>query len=105
MAILNGHSGAAALEIAAKAGTQVRLSAAGSSDPDGQSIRYNWWNYWEAGSYPGKVDPADYDKVSCSFPVPSDAPVDTVFHVILEVADGGAPTLTSFRRAVIKVEQ
>lgn len=104
VAMLNKQADTGALKISAKAGGEVRLSASGSSDPDGQPLKYNWWNYWEAGSYPGKVDPLGQNKITCTFPVPADAPSGTVFHVILEVTDGGTPALTSFRRAVIKVK-
>lgn len=104
LTLLNGQPGVAALEISAKAGEQIALSASGSSDPDGHPLQYHWWNYWEAGSYPGRVDLADRDKISCSFPVPANAPAGTVFHVILEVTDSGTPALTSFRRAVIIVK-
>lgn len=104
LTLLNGQPGVAALEISAKAGEQIALSASGSSDPDGHPLQYHWWNYWEAGSYPGRVDLADRDKISCSFPVPANAPAGIVFHVILEVTDSGTPALTSFRRAVIIVK-
>jgi hypothetical protein len=104
VAVLNGQRGTNALGISARPGEKVMLSATDSSDPDGQTLKYNWWNYWEAGSYAGKVDPTVHDQVSYSFPVPADAPVGTILHVILEVTDSGTPALTSFRRVVIRVK-
>ena len=104
VAILNHQAGLEVVEISAKAGEKVVLTAAGSSDPDRNPLKYRWWNYWEAGTYPGKVGLAQDDQITASFAVPGDATTDTVFHVILEVTDGGVPALTSFRRAIIKVK-
>lgn len=100
-AILNQYAGLNTVVVSAKAGEKVVLSAVGSADPDGNALFYRWWNYWEAGSYPGKVVVMNEGKVTASFYVPDDAPVGSVFHLILEVTDKGIPALTSFRRAVI----
>lgn len=104
VAILNQQGGTDALEINARPGEKVALIAADSSDPDGQALTYTWWNYWEAGSYPGKIDSAIHNQLNFSFPVPTDAAVGTLFHVILEITDTGTPALTSFRRVIIHVK-
>ena len=39
-------------DIKAKPGSKVSLSAAGTSDPDGDSLTFSWWQYAEAGTYP-----------------------------------------------------
>ncbi len=104
VAILNRQAGADVLQITAKAEEKVKLSALGSTDPDKNTLQYKWWNYWEAGSYSGNVNPINDDKIECTFPIPSDAVPGTVFHLILEVTDNGIPALTAFRRGIIKVE-
>jgi hypothetical protein len=43
------------LELEARTGEVVRLTAAGSRDPDGDDLAFRWWVYSEAGSYRGEV--------------------------------------------------
>lgn len=50
--ILNGISGRAPVFINACAGENVHLSAAGSSDPDGDHLTYHWWHYRKRGKFP-----------------------------------------------------
>jgi hypothetical protein len=104
VAVLNKQAGLKQIEINAKPGEKIIFSAKGSADPDKNDLRYSWWNYWEAGTYPGKVDLTDKNSETSSFTVPSDAVSGAVFHVILEITDNGKPALTAFRRAVIRVK-
>ena len=48
--VLNGQSGKAPVTIDARVGTPMTLDAAGTSDPDGNALRYSWFFYPEAGS-------------------------------------------------------
>jgi hypothetical protein len=50
VAVVNGDSGKEPLVIHAKVGNPVTLSAAGTSDPDGNKVKYTWWYYQEAAS-------------------------------------------------------
>ncbi len=84
-----------------RAGTTLPLSAAGSEDPDGDSLRYRWVYYPEAGTFTGEVViEADTSQV-CVVHVPSNA-ADKTIHVILQVTDEGEPPLTRYRRVVLK---
>ena len=93
-------------------GTKISLSAAGSSDPDGDALTYHWWNYKEAGTYAGSVSILDDDSKETSAIIPKDA-AGTQVHIILEVRDhknNVASTdsddvipLTDYRRLVINV--
>jgi hypothetical protein len=47
---LNGNTGRGVLGLSAAAESSVELSATGSSDPDGNSLSYNWWIYDEVSS-------------------------------------------------------
>ncbi|GHB85558.1 DUF1593 domain-containing protein [Persicitalea jodogahamensis] len=100
--IVNQKEGKGVLEIKSRAGDRLRLSAA-SSDPDGDILKYQWWNYWEAGNYPGRLSLKNADRAEAELSIPADAS-GSILHVILEVTDAGNPALTSFRRVVVEVE-
>jgi hypothetical protein len=104
VAVLNGHKGLSAVEIKTKPGQPVQLTAAGSSDPDGDRLSYHWFVYPEAGSYGRSVAIEGSSEMVASITPPSDAAGKTL-HVILEVRDNGAPPLTRYRRAVIQVSE
>lgn len=103
-AVLNGSGGTAPVTLTARPGDTVRLSAAGSSDPDGDRLSYRWRYYPEPGStMPGsapQVSLAGADSTEASLAVPAGA---ITLHVILEVADSGEPPLVSYRRALIEI--
>lgn len=44
-----------ALDINAKPGGKINLSAKGTSDPDGDKLSYKWWQYQEVGTYGGQI--------------------------------------------------
>ena len=48
--VINGRTGKAPVVLDAQAGTAVTLDAAGTSDPDHNTLRYSWFFYSEAGS-------------------------------------------------------
>jgi hypothetical protein len=83
-------------------GQIVRLSADGSSDPDGDTLSYRWWQYDEADSYEEKVDIISPKSRNAYFTTPSVRSSKTI-HIILEMTDDGKPNLTSYRRLVITV--
>jgi hypothetical protein len=103
LAVLNGEGGAGIAEIRARPGEQVRLTAAGSSDPDGDRLSFRWFVYPEAGTYARDVPLSDGANETTVLTAPADAGGKTI-HVVLEVTDGGEPPLTRYRRAVIRVD-
>ena len=48
--VVNGKPGMAPIAIDAVAGVPLVLDAAGTRDPDGNSLRYHWFVYAEAGT-------------------------------------------------------
>ncbi|WP_416465002.1 nucleoside hydrolase-like domain-containing protein [Sphingomonas sp. VDB2] len=102
--VLNGIAGNAPVEMAAKAGDVVHLSAAGSRDPDGDRVDYSWWQYREAEAVNRnpRIELQRGDPLDTRFVAPQ-VEEKTRFHVILEARDLGKPALTSYRRAIITV--
>lgn len=87
----------------AKTGTSVQLSAAGSSDPDGDEISYRWFHYGEAGHrpYKGMIGIKNAYRANARFIMP-ELEAGQEVHIILEIKDGGDPALYSYRRIVVK---
>lgn len=104
VAVLNGDKHDTIVSVSAKPGQKISLDASGSSDPDGDTLVYTWWNYAEAGDY-GKV--LEIDKASSKktqFKIPSDASGKEI-HLVLEVRDINEITsLYDYRRLVINVK-
>jgi hypothetical protein len=101
-AILNGDTGKSILTITTKRGSTLKLSAEGSTDPDGDKISYEWITYPEAGSYEGNVSLSTNEKET-TVSIPADARGSTI-HVILTVRDNGTPSLAAYRRSILKIE-
>ena len=90
------------LDLTAKAGSTLTLQGE-VSDPDGNSVTVTWWQYNDAGTYPGDIAFSSTDALTTSFQVPADAKPGQTLHVILEGTDNGAPPLTSYQRVVVTV--
>jgi hypothetical protein len=88
------------LEVKGRAGSAYQLSAAGSSDPDGDELSFRWYVYPEPGTYRGKVKIDKATAKRATLRMPADAAGKTI-HVILEVTDDGEPPLTRYRRIIV----
>jgi len=87
-------------DLDAVAGEVISLSSFGSHDPDGDELSFKWWRYKDADTYKGDIminSPLDK---KASFTFPEDAKGKTI-HIILEVSDNGAPSLTRYRRVIV----
>jgi hypothetical protein len=81
----------------------ISLSVAGSTDPDGDRLYYSWWQYREAGSYPGEVALQNAATPTVSVTIPDGATPGETIHVIAEITDSGKPPLTRYARFVLTV--
>jgi hypothetical protein len=90
------------LAVAARPGETVRLEAE-VFDPDRDPVVTAWWQYLDAGSYPGEISLSNTDSLTTSLNVPSDAQPGQTIHVILEATDHGTPSLTRYQRVVVTV--
>lgn len=93
----------AIVNVTVKPGETVKLSAAGTSDPDGDTISYNWFVYREAGDYNGAIRIKNSNAPQASFIAPAVDKTATI-HVILELKDDGEPNLYSYRRIIVTVK-
>lgn len=87
-----------------KSGEQFHLNAAGTVDPDGDSMSYLWFQYREAGTYNGNVSTRPYSPNLYDLPVTAPV-VDSVqtVHFILKVTDKGMPPLARYKRVIVTV--
>jgi len=95
--------------LSAQSGERVNLSAAGSTDPDGNSLSYEWIYYGEPSTVPvsNSRTPAalaieNAGQAEAWFTAPKVAKPETV-HIVLAVTDNGAPPLTRYRRVIVTI--
>jgi hypothetical protein len=104
--VVNGTAGKSVLTINAVAGQAVSLSAAGSSDPDGNQLQFQWIAYNEAGYRPIlQQNPTATISGADQLAATVTANSAGIFHIILAVTDNGTPNLTSYRRIILNVTQ
>lgn len=105
VAVLNGDRTRDVVQLTAKPGDTVRLSAEGTTDPDGDALEVRWWIYPEP-STPELVEKVNLNSSVGEITGVVVPPQSTAgsLHVILEVRDKGAPVLWAFRRAVIEIK-
>lgn len=90
-------------DISAAPGATVKLSVAGSTDPDGDRLAFNWWQYKDPGTYKGEAEIRDADRATAYVHIPADAKPGDTLHFIAEVTDSGKPPLTRYARVIVSV--
>lgn len=101
-ALYNDKSKAVA-NLTVKSGQTVKLSAAGTSDPDADMLSYHWFFYKEAGDYNGTISIKNNNAKESGFIAPKVNQTRKI-HIILELKDDGEPKLYSYRRIIVTVE-
>ncbi len=102
VAVLNGDCSRDILHMRARPCETVQLSAQGSTDPDGNSLKTTWFVYPEAGTHTSGAW-LESQAATTQFVAPLVNQPSTI-HVILQIEDNGTPSLFAFRRAVVSVE-
>ncbi len=92
----------AVVSLTVKPKETVKLSAAGTYDPDGDKLFYHWFVYQEAGSFDGQVNIENRTAQEASFIAPEVTSPKNI-HIILQVKDDGKPDLYSYRRVIVTV--
>ena len=103
--VVNGEQGKGVVRIKARTGQPVKISAAGTSDPDGNKFRYFWFAYPEAGTFIGRIAVEGERNQDATVTLSSSGtgPARGTAHVILTVEDAGNPPMTSYRRLILDV--
>ena len=93
--VVNGNT------VRATAGSTVRLTAE-VSDPDGDEVAVTWFQYFEEGTYPGRVA-ITTSGVQASVAIPANATAGQTVSIILQGIDNGHFPLTRYDRVVLEV--
>ncbi len=91
------------LAVSARPGSTVRLRGE-VSDPDHNSVRVKWWQYNNAGTYPGDINFSNATAANTTFHIPDNAKPGQTIDVILQATDNGAPPLTRYQRVIVTVQ-
>ncbi len=73
-----------------------------ASDPDGDKLKYTWWQYQDVGTYKGKINIDHSDSENASFKLPSDIKKGETVHIIFQVSDQRDINLTRYQRVIIQ---
>ena len=89
--------GAVERTVARRDKVKLRIQA---EDPDGDALTYHWFQYGEADSYPGEAMIVFQDEWAI-VTVPNDITPGQTLNFIIEVTDGGTPSITRYARVVL----
>lgn len=83
-------------------GETVTLDASPTSDPDGNDLSYNWWQYYDADNASTKlIISRNASKNNALFFVPNEP--GKQLQIICEVTDNGEPILKSYQRIIFNI--
>ncbi len=93
-----------ALNLKARPGDKVKLSARGTKDPDGDKLYYHWWQYQEAGTLAEPLTIKNAKRQNALITIPKTAASGKTLHLIVEVSDSGEPQLTRYQRVIVEIQ-
>ena len=90
-------------QITVKSGEGFTLDAFDTTDPDGDSFSFLWFNYPEAGTYKKLIKVNGAENVHMvNFTAPEVDKEETA-HFILKVTDKGEPQLSRYKRVIVTI--
>lgn len=87
----------------ASKGDIVKLTSI-ASDPDGNKVSTQLWQYQEAGTYLGAIELKSELNGEWFFTVPDNAKPGDTIHIIAQVKDDGSPIMTRYQRVIVTVK-
>lgn len=86
-----------------KPGAKLKLDATKTTDPDGDELDFEWFEYAEPGNCGEEINRIANDKGNATFFIPENGP-DCESHIILKVTDSGKPKLSSYKRIILQLK-
>lgn len=88
--------------IAVKSGETFGLGARGTTDPDGDSLSFYWFQYSEAGTCKAPFRFSAENTIGVAVTAPKVEKTETT-HIILRVTDKGSPALSRYKRVIVTI--
>lgn len=90
-------------QITVKSGEGFTLDAFDTSDPDGDSFSFLWFNYPEAGTYNKLIKVNGAENVHLAYFTAPKVDHEQTAHFILKVTDRGEPQLSRYKRVIVTI--
>ncbi len=86
-----------------KAGQTLKIEA-NATDPDGQQVNLNFWQYKEVGTGKETLEIKQVNAKVAEIAIPAAAKSGDTYHVIVEGKDNGVPAMTRYQRVILTVK-
>jgi len=90
-------------QLGVRSGEIFSLDASGTTDPDGDSVSYLWFQYPEAGSYKELMKFASAENLCKVFVIAPEVEKNETAHFILKATDKGKPELSRYKRVIVNI--
>ncbi len=90
-------------QITVKSGEDFTLDAFDTTDPDGDSFSFLWFNYPEAGTYNNPIRVKGAENVHMADFTAPEVDKEETAHFILKVTDRGEPQLSRYKRVIVTI--
>lgn len=87
-----------------KSGQNFTLDAFDTTDPDGDSFSFLWFNYPEAGTFKEHIPVNGAENVHVVYYTAPKVDKTETAHIILKLTDRGEPALSRYKRIVVTIE-
>jgi len=91
-------------KITVKSGQGFGLDAFGTTDPDGDSHSFLWFNYPEAGTYKNPIKIEGSENSHGAYIIAPKVDTEETAHFIVRVTDKGEPPLASYKRVIVTIK-
>jgi len=90
-------------QITVKSEENFTLDAFDTTDPDGDSFSFLWFNYPEAGTYKKLIKVNGAENVHMAYFTAPEVDKEETAHFILKVTDRGEPQLSRYKRVIVTI--